>query len=199
MSQAIKTTYPKDKTAAHNERKHIILLDGTWNDETGVNLDGLVTNIVNIQRILVNDEKHQIVRYHRGVGNDNDNGWLANKLKGATGRGVDKIVAHAYARFVQDWQKGDQIFIFGFSRGSAAARLLASKICMEDGNAIGEDLRHIGVQVDGDIDPEREPQIHQLYHDLCGSSDTYSVVTVKNGEGEKVDKPVKFQYRPLRD
>ena len=72
-----KRIYTKDFSARPIERKHIILLDGTWNDETGIGADGLVTNIVHMNRILLNDNKKQIVRYHRGVGNDNDNGWIS--------------------------------------------------------------------------------------------------------------------------
>lgn len=124
-------TYKKDFDAPANERKHIILMDGTWNDETGENADGLVTNIVHMNHVFKNDESKQIVRYHRGVGNDNDNGWISNKWKGATGKAIGAIVERTYARFVQDWQKGDRIYIFAFSRGSAAARLLASKIASE--------------------------------------------------------------------
>lgn len=123
--------YDKNFTAPVVERKHIVLLDGTWNDETGENADGLVTNIVRLNQIFKNDEAHQIVRYHRGVGNDNDNGWVGKKWKGATGKAIGAIVEKAYARLVQDWQHGDRIYIFGFSRGSAAARLLASKIAKE--------------------------------------------------------------------
>src|SRR5688572_8370 len=124
----ITTEYVKDFNAIPRERKHIILLDGTWNDETGLNADGLVTNIVQMNRILKDDGESQIVRYHRGVGNDNDNRWIDQSWKGVTGKTVGKIVEQAYARFVQDWQKGDRIYIFGFSRGAAAARMLASKI-----------------------------------------------------------------------
>lgn len=120
--------YEKDHNATPVERKHVILLDGTWNDETGEKGDGLVTNIVHLFRIFKNDGNKQVVRYHRGVGNDNDNGWIGNKWKGADGKGVGSIVERAYARLVQDWQNGDRIYIFGFSRGAAAARLLASKI-----------------------------------------------------------------------
>jgi len=123
-----KQTCIKDTEAAPKERKHIILLDGTWNDETGVKLDGFVTNIVNLHRILPNDEEKQVVRYHRGVGNGDDNGRFHTFWGGVTGRGVRKIVDRAYARFIQDWQSGDTIYIFGFSRGAAAARMLAAKI-----------------------------------------------------------------------
>ena len=124
-------TCNKDFHAAPKDRKHIILMDGTWNDETGVCLDGLVTNIVNLSRVFPSNEKDQIVRYHRGVGNDNDNNKFYNIFRGVTGKGVRKIVDDAYARFVQDWQVGDTIYIFGFSRGAAGARMLASKIAAE--------------------------------------------------------------------
>ncbi|MEP2025646.1 MAG: DUF2235 domain-containing protein [Reichenbachiella sp.] len=123
--------YVKDHHATEKERKHIILLDGTWNDETGLDGSGLVTNIVQLSRILINDPEKQIVRYHRGVGNDNDNKWLSHNWKGADGKAIRLIVDRAYARLVKDWQNGDRIYIFGFSRGAAAARLLAAKINRE--------------------------------------------------------------------
>ncbi|WP_456461569.1 phospholipase effector Tle1 domain-containing protein [Reichenbachiella sp.] len=123
--------YEKDHHAEEKERKHIVLLDGTWNDETGLDGSGLVTNIVQLSRIFINKPDKQIVRYHRGVGNDNDNKWLSHNWKGADGKAVGLIVERAYARLVQDWQSGDRIYIFGFSRGAAAARLLASKINRE--------------------------------------------------------------------
>ncbi|MEM9052369.1 MAG: DUF2235 domain-containing protein [Bacteroidota bacterium] len=127
----ITITYRKEFDAEPKERKHIILMDGTWNDETGKGADMLVTNIVRLSQILQDDDENQIVRYHRGVGNDNENGFFKTWWKGATGKAVHEIVDNAYARFVQDWQKGDRIYIFGFSRGAAGARLLASKIAKE--------------------------------------------------------------------
>ncbi|MEO9966861.1 MAG: DUF2235 domain-containing protein [Reichenbachiella sp.] len=123
--------YIKDHDAAPKERKHIVLLDGTWNDETGEQGNGRVTNVVNLSRIFRRDHDKQIVRYHRGVGNDNDNSLLGKLWKGADGKAVHAIVDRAYARFIQEWQNGDRIYIFGFSRGSAAARILASKIHKE--------------------------------------------------------------------
>lgn len=129
--EPITIPYKKDFNATPKERKHIILIDGTWNDETGIGADMLVTNIVQLSRILKDDNSNQIVRYHRGVGNDNDNNSFKSKWKGATGRAINAIIEKAYARFVQDWKNGDRIYIFGFSRGAAAARILASKINKE--------------------------------------------------------------------
>jgi uncharacterized protein (DUF2235 family) len=121
-------TYKKQVDTKPQARKHIILIDGTWNDESGLNLDGLITNIAKLNKIFISDEKQQIVRYHRGIGNDNDNNFLKKLTGGITAAGFMKIVDKAYARFVQDWQNGDEIYIFGFSRGAAMARLLAKKI-----------------------------------------------------------------------
>lgn len=177
----ITTTYEKDFNAPPKERKHIILLDGTWNDETGLNSDGLVTNIVNLYRIFKEDAENQIVRYHRGVGNDNDNRWIGQNWKGVTGRTVGKIVEQAYARLVQDWQNGDRIYIFGFSRGAAAARMLASKIFTQGiPNRITITIKPIEneetkvvEQIISDVDPKHE-KVHPVSIEFLGVWDTVS-------------------------
>ncbi len=112
-------------------RKIILLLDGTWNDENGLNNDGLVTNIVHLSRILINDTDKQVVQYHRGVGNDDDNNWFEKVWGGTSGDGVKQIIDNAYVQLVDTWKPGDNIHIFGFSRGAAGARMLASKIYRE--------------------------------------------------------------------
>ncbi len=121
-------TYKKQVDTQAKPRKHIILIDGTWNNEFGLNLDGMITNIAKLNKIFINDEENQIVRYHRGIGNDNDNNFWGRITGGVGAKGFMKIVDKAYYRFVQDWQNGDEIYIFGFSRGAAMARLLAKKI-----------------------------------------------------------------------
>ena len=130
-------TIPMQKTIMPNftliplPRKVIILLDGTWNDENGLNNNGLVTNIVHLSRILVNDPDKQVVQYHRGVGNDDDNNWFEKVWGGTSGDGVQQIINNAYIQLVNTWKPGDIIKIFGFSRGAASARMLASKIYRE--------------------------------------------------------------------
>ncbi|WP_299081896.1 DUF2235 domain-containing protein, partial [uncultured Paraglaciecola sp.] len=96
-----------------------------------IDSDGNVTNVVHLKRILKNDPDNQIVTYHRGIGNDNENSRIKKVLKGATGADIDDIITNAYAKFVQNWHKGDLVYIFGFSRGAATARLLAAKINRE--------------------------------------------------------------------
>lgn len=112
-------------------RNIIVLMDGTWNDETGKDGDGVVTNIVKLYRCLGNDTETQLTRYFRGVGNDDDYGALYRTLGGLAGRKEKTIREDAYSTVVKEYRPGDRIFIFGFSRGAASARMLASHINRE--------------------------------------------------------------------
>ncbi len=121
-------TYTLNKSAPKKPRHFFVLLDGTWNDETGNDGDDVVTNIVKLYRMLGPDSDSQITRYFRGVGNDEDNGWFEQFTEGAFGAGEKKIRDHAYATICKEYQPGDQLFILGFSRGAASARMLASDL-----------------------------------------------------------------------
>lgn len=120
--------YVIDHGARKKRRNVIILLDGTWNDETGKKGSNIVTNIVKMRRLLKGDSKSQIVRYFRGVGNDEDNNFFGRLKEGAFGAGEKRIRNHAYATICKEYRAGDRIFIFGFSRGAASARMLASDL-----------------------------------------------------------------------
>ena len=109
----------------------VVLMDGTWNDETGKDGDGVVTNIVKLFRCLKSDNDQQIVRYFRGVGNDEENSWWGIKRGGAFGASEKRIRCNAYSTIVKNFHPGDRIFIFGFSRGAASARLLARQLARE--------------------------------------------------------------------
>ncbi|MFT5111768.1 MAG: hypothetical protein ACI8P9_001088 [Parasphingorhabdus sp.] len=66
--------------------------------------------------------------YYHGVGNRVENSSLGQVFGGAFGMGADAIVERAYLDLVRSYRKGDRIFIYGFSRGAAIARLLAGTI-----------------------------------------------------------------------
>lgn len=76
--------------------------------------------------------KKQLVFYQPGVGTFGLSGWW-QRLKSktrivlglATGAGIDDNVMQAYEFLIDNWQYGDKIHIFGFSRGAYTARLLA--------------------------------------------------------------------------
>lgn len=135
-----------DKRVVHSDldysgepRHLLVFMDGTWNDENGIANDGITTNIYKLFRALEGEHKsgniphtitHQkhIALYYRGIGNDDDNDMLGSWFKGAFGGSEKRIRDSAYCGIVEHYRKGDKISIFGFSRGSASARLLASDL-----------------------------------------------------------------------
>jgi len=46
-----------------------------------------------------------------------------------TGYGIDDEIIEAYTWLIQNFDEGDEIFIFGFSRGAYTARSLSGLIC----------------------------------------------------------------------
>ena len=68
----------------------------------------------------------QVCYYHNGVGTDA--GFFSKFVGGALGWGLSGIVQDAYRFIANNYRTGDQIYIFGFSRGAYAARSLAGFI-----------------------------------------------------------------------
>ena len=125
------------------EPRHLmVFMDGTWNDENGIGNDGITTNIYKLFRALEGDlvsdsiphvithDKH-VALYYRGIGNDDDSNMVGSWFKGAFGGSEKRIRDSAYCGIVEHYRKGDTISIFGFSRGSATARMLASDLYKE--------------------------------------------------------------------
>jgi len=129
-------TYEIDLTRTPCARHHVVLLDGTWNDEQGTPwtnpLTGqsghVVTNLVKLDRALAADSSTQLVSYHRGIGNRLDNRRHQQIFTGASGADEVCIRAAAFAQLVLDYLPGDIISIFGFSRGASCARMLANDL-----------------------------------------------------------------------
>tara|TARA_B100000959_G_scaffold145555_1_gene152859 strand:+ start:2096 stop:3253 length:1158 start_codon:yes stop_codon:yes gene_type:complete len=134
-----KETHAVNLKGDANPRNLLIFMDGTWNDENGRHNDGAVTNIYKLFSSLsgrlqadqiphVRSTSKNLGLYFRGIGNDEDNVKAAGYYQGAFGAGEKNIRDHAYASICKYYNPGDRICIFGFSRGVASARLLASKL-----------------------------------------------------------------------
>jgi type VI secretion system (T6SS) phospholipase Tle1-like effector len=95
-----------------------IFLDGTWNT---------LNNNTNVWRLksLTAETAGQRVYYSQGVGTQR--GEAARG--GITGYGIDEEIIEAYTWLIQNFDEGDEIFIFGFSRGAYTARSLSGLIC----------------------------------------------------------------------
>ncbi|MCC0036603.1 MAG: DUF2235 domain-containing protein [Hoeflea sp.] len=107
----------------------VILLDGTSNQ-----ISGDRTNVLRLYGSLKRS-RSQLVFYQPGVGTFGLSGWwqqLKSKtrivLGLATGAGISDNVMQAYEFLIRHHEYGDRIYIFGFSRGSYTARLLAGFI-----------------------------------------------------------------------
>jgi len=106
----------------------VVCCDGTGNDFDDPTTDSNVVKLY--QTLLINDA--QVAYYHPGVGtmgSPQARGWFENhwtRLLGmAFGAGLLGNVADAYRYLMNNYEPGDRVFIFGFSRGAYTARALA--------------------------------------------------------------------------
>jgi T6SS, Phospholipase effector Tle1-like, catalytic domain len=106
-------------------RRLVVCFDGTWNK---VSNPTTVTNVVKFAeavRPVAADGATQIVYYNSGVGTGDK---LDRFLGGVFGRGVKDSVKRGLAFLALNYLPGDEIYIFGFSRGAFTARALAGVI-----------------------------------------------------------------------
>ena len=104
-------------------KRLIVCSDGTWNT-ADQSKDGTPcpTNVVKMARAISphDDEgRPQIVFYDQGVGTGRG---LDRLTGGAFGRGLEKNVEDAYRFLVTNYDEGDEIYLFGFSRGAYTVR-----------------------------------------------------------------------------
>ena len=95
-----------------------VFLDGTW-EVVGSN-----TNVWRLKCLVQPKDANgveQITYYDEGLGTA-----YGSKFRGgALGYGIDDAVVRAYEWIMENYDDGDEIFIFGFSRGAFTARSLS--------------------------------------------------------------------------
>jgi uncharacterized protein (DUF2235 family) len=106
--------------------RHLVyFIDGTWLwAGSGKTLD-VYSNAYLLNTLLNADDETghaQIVHYARGLGAGNGKAekWFA----GAFAYGIDELIADLYVNVCSNFERGDRIYIFGFSRGAVVARAL---------------------------------------------------------------------------
>lgn len=108
-----------------------IFCDGTWN-KADATVPTHVVRIAQAVRPIARDKTAQIIQYHQGVGTGQGVTWINRKLDqwlgGALGWGLDDRIEEAYRALLFNYEPGDQVYIFGFSRGAYTARSLAGLI-----------------------------------------------------------------------
>jgi uncharacterized protein (DUF2235 family) len=94
--------------------------DGTWDTVTND------TNVYRMSKAICSIPGEQFSFYDDGVGSD---GTPIDKLLGgAFGLGLWQKIKDGYGTIASVYEAGDEIFIFGFSRGAYTARSLAGMI-----------------------------------------------------------------------
>ncbi|HEY8878041.1 MAG TPA: DUF2235 domain-containing protein [Roseateles sp.] len=120
----------------NSPRQLVLLCDGTNNNLSGRHADTHVVLLAELLRLF--PDPHRLVYYDPGVGNPGQLpgttfadkfGRAKDRVNGlAFGRGLYDNVAEGYRFLMANWQPGDQIFLFGFSRGAFTARSIAGMV-----------------------------------------------------------------------
>ncbi|MDF1752348.1 MAG: DUF2235 domain-containing protein [Verrucomicrobiales bacterium] len=137
----------KDRTP----KNIVVCLDGTWNHPGQMDHGRLAhTNVFKLFKLLKgealtskvvrrqynanlvkrykNEAHEQVGLYYNGVGNKIESSQAGQMFGGIFGMGADAIMERAWLDIVKEYNPGDRIYIFGFSRGAALARLVAGAV-----------------------------------------------------------------------
>jgi len=108
-----------------------IFSDGTWN-RSDVQSPTNVVRLAQTVRLTAQDGRSQQVFYLMGVGSGKGSSAVGRVLDryvgGALGWGLEQTIEEAYRALIFCYEPGDEIYIFGFSRGAYTARSLAGLI-----------------------------------------------------------------------
>jgi uncharacterized protein (DUF2235 family) len=113
------------------KKRIVICCDGTWNRLGGAR----PTNVTRLTRALLPhgpDGTVQAIVHVDGVGAGRGTGAIAQAIDrafgGAFGSGLNDRIREAYRFLVLNYRPGDEIYVFGYSRGAYTARALVGLI-----------------------------------------------------------------------
>ncbi|WP_333817234.1 DUF2235 domain-containing protein [Tabrizicola sp.] len=109
-------------------KKIVIFADGTGNSfaTQESNVWRLYSALDKTEKSGVTPAELQLARYIPGVGTSSNR--VLRLIDGATGIGVPSNVRKLYRFLCWNWQPGDEIHLFGFSRGAFTVRTLAGML-----------------------------------------------------------------------
>ena len=110
-------------------KRIIVCCDGTWNEPEKLDpKESIATNVLNMSRAILPKASNgtiQVIEYVRGIGTGN---YFDHLLGGISGKGISSNILQAYQFISNNFQPGDEIYLFGFSRGAYTARSLSGFI-----------------------------------------------------------------------
>lgn len=162
-------------------KRIVICADGTWNVRDQVDKESgkrRPTNVTKTARAILprgSDGIDQVVFYHDGLGT---RGPMDKATGGAFGAGIEDNIRNLYRSIVYNYEPGDELYFFGFSRGAFTVRTLAGFM-----NLVGL------VEKDDDY---YVPEIYRCYekNQRPGSSEWQDAF--RNVQGTRPCPPIKF-------
>jgi uncharacterized protein (DUF2235 family) len=110
------------------KKRLIVCCDGTWNRADHVDHGKpAATNVCKLRNAIETSEDGEVlqrVHYEAGVGTRR---W-EHLLGGGIGVGLSRNTRNCYEFLVKNYEPGDELFFFGFSRGAFTARSLAGLV-----------------------------------------------------------------------
>jgi uncharacterized protein (DUF2235 family) len=114
------------------KRNVVVCCDGTANEFAKDR-----TNVVKLYFTLVDDPARQVACYHPGIGTMEPPGALTSCSRAVTkalgqaiGWGLEGDIRDAYTFLMNHFSEGDDLYLFGFSRGAYTVRAVASLLKM---------------------------------------------------------------------
>lgn len=174
-------------------KRFVICLDGTWNNASKEKerIDGSKvfrpTNVLKMARATEKFDENgvlQITYYDAGVGAMNRAPnfrtkmvrFMDNKLGGGWGAGFEVNIEEAYTFLANNYNQGDELFIFGFSRGASQARSLCTLIDWAGGFPSKNDVYYI-------------PRIFTAFLEARGKGDVSPLINGLNERRSKRNSP----------
>ena len=162
-------------------KRIVICADGTWNQRDQVDKETKKrrpTNVTKVARAVLSRAANgtdQIVYYHDGVGTS---GGLDRFTGGAFGRGIEDNIRELYRFLVYNYDPGDELYFFGFSRGAFTVRTLAGFM-----NKVGL------TQKDDDY---YVPEIYACYEGSKGPGSPEWTLAFHNVKDQRPCPPIRF-------
>lgn len=98
-------------------KRIVFCFDGTWNEIDSRHPTNVARIAQSVSR-FARENVPQMIYYDEGVGTTATEKWSG----GIFGRGLTEKIVRAYHFLVLNYEPGDQIYVFGFSRGAFTAR-----------------------------------------------------------------------------
>jgi len=181
--------------AGSKPRRLVLCLDGTWNSAYSLKRrsDGHAvfkpSNVLKVARAVVPydaaGDRQQIVLYHIGVGSLARYPGVSNRLLsvadkvlgGGWGAGFEENVEEALEFLAHNHEPGDEVFVFGFSRGAATAQAVTRFLDWAGGLPLKHDSYYLP----------------RLFHDYVSRRGAEPVAAAR----ERIDGERRSERRPL--